>query len=298
MPPRPYTLLIVAFWAATTGWLVYEDLWPRLQPGEPPPFTIDLADEASASVQKSFWTIYRDGDDAGSLETSVKYHDEDDTFEIPSTLKLKLGLKLPFLLTEDVEIRIDSTYRVTREGELRELSADGQIRRWDVYGHLEGAIKNGLFVRLFEVKGPAGFEFKPELSPVPISRRGSIFNPNQPVNKLRGLRPGQRWRVPEVDPVADIVKAAASNAIPGFSLPDPPVLMAEVLPALQILPRLELKPPPGGRALPVRRSGVPCLVIQYTSDNISARTWVRESDGLVLRQEATQHGDTWILDRD
>ena len=35
-----------------------------------------------------------------------------------------------------------------------------------------------------------------------------------------------------------------------------------------------------------------------TRDEISARTWVRESDGVVLRQEATQHGDTWILDRD
>jgi len=44
---------------------------------------------------------------------------------------------------------------------------------------------------------------------------------------------------------------------------------------------------------------VPCLVIKYTGDgDVNARTWVRESDGLVLRQEARQGGDLLSLERD
>jgi hypothetical protein len=286
-------LLIVAFWAVTTGWLVYNDLWPRFQPGEPPPFTIDLADEASANVQKTFWTLFRDGVEVGNLETGVKYRDEDDTFEIPSVL----SLRLPVLPGDPVPVKIESMYRVSREGELRELAADGQLANL-VSGHLDGAVKDKMFLRHFHLIGPGGFEFKPDLKPVPVSNRGSIFNPNQPVNKLRGLRLGQRWRIPMVDPLADIVKAAFSQAVPGFRLPDPPVLNAEVLPILKTLPHLELKPVTRGPPPTPRRSGELCLVIQYTSDEISARTWVRESDGVVLRQEATQHSDTWILDRD
>jgi hypothetical protein len=136
------------------------------------------------------------------------------------------------------------------------------------------------------------------MKPVAVSRRGSVFNPRQPVNKLRGLRPGQRWRMPMVDPVTDTLRAAASQAVPGFKFPDLPVLQAEVLSTVQILPLLHQKSMKKDPAPNPRRSGVPCLVIQYTGDDISARTWVRQSDGLVLRQEATQHGDTWILDRD
>src|SRR5260370_24488375 len=122
-----------------------------------------------------------------------------------------------------------------------------------------------------------------------VSHRGSVFNPFQPVNKLRGLRLGQRWRLPTVDPLFDIVNAALSKMVPGFELPGLPVLQAEGLPTLQVLPPLELKPVEKELSPPPRRSTVPCLVIQYTSDDISARTWVRQSDGLVLRPAATQH---------
>jgi hypothetical protein len=283
----------MAFWVTMTGWLFYSDLWPRLQPGEPPPFTIDLADEASANVQKTYWTLFKDGVESGSVETWVVYHDEDDTFEIPGILKLRL-IAAP---GKEPDLRIESRYRVTREGELRELAADAHMPLLGVAAHLDGKVQDKWFTPHFQLTGP-GFEFKPDLKPVTVSHRGSVFNPRQPVNKLRGLRPGQRWRMPMVDPVTDTLTVAAAQAVPGIKLPDLPVLQAEVLPNLQVLPRLELKPVERTAAPSPRRSGVPCLVIQYTSDEINARTWVRESDGLVLRQEVTQHGDTWILDRD
>ena len=40
-----------------------------------------------------------------------------------------------------------------------------------------------------------------------------------------------------------------------------------------------------------------CLVIEYRGDDMIAHTWVRESDGLVLKQDATFWGDHLILER-
>src|SRR5262245_42429700 len=44
MPPRLLCVVIVAFWLGMTAWLFQRDIWPRLAPGEPPPFTVNPAD--------------------------------------------------------------------------------------------------------------------------------------------------------------------------------------------------------------------------------------------------------------
>jgi hypothetical protein len=43
---------------------------------------------------------------------------------------------------------------------------------------------------------------------------------------------------------------------------------------------------------------VPCRIIEYSGDEASGRTWVRESDGLVLQQEITIDGKNLILERE
>ena len=43
---------------------------------------------------------------------------------------------------------------------------------------------------------------------------------------------------------------------------------------------------------------VPCWVIEYRADQPVARTWVRVSDGKVLRQEAFGMGENLALQRD
>ena len=69
MPSRPHTLLIVAFWVATMSWLGYRDLRPILLPGQPPPYTIDLADEAQAHVVR--WQVYQHGRPKGYATTGA-----------------------------------------------------------------------------------------------------------------------------------------------------------------------------------------------------------------------------------
>src|SRR5207253_2067046 len=55
MPPRWMTWAIVAFWLATTTWLVVREVAPRWRAGEPPPYTIDLTDEVSR--QDIHWIV-------------------------------------------------------------------------------------------------------------------------------------------------------------------------------------------------------------------------------------------------
>jgi hypothetical protein len=300
MPARHHILAIVAFWVATTGWLCYRDIWPRLWPGEPPPFTIDLVDEASE--QKVFWTILQEGDVKGYAQTWVMYHPSDNTFDIAGLFKY---WSQPREQQNQPDRVMESRYRVTPEGELRRLSAE-------VTATLAPPFQPSLTVLVeAKISGPvANHRFSPharlnflemrlerDFPPVEVSRRGSVLNPLQPLNKLRGLRPGQRWRIPFVDPLEDTLRAVAPS-LPGLNLVTSrnSELEAEVLPQVLPLPALPLvaKEPP---LLP-RRSGDPCLVIQLSGEDTSGRVWVRETDTLVLRQEITHQGVPLTLDRD
>src|SRR2546428_351618 len=84
MPPRLLVLAITLFWAATTGWLVQREVWPRLRSGQPPPYTIDLADETLQKGPKVTWSVFRGDRKIGVTQTWIAYRDWDDTFELHS----------------------------------------------------------------------------------------------------------------------------------------------------------------------------------------------------------------------
>jgi hypothetical protein len=123
---------------------------------------------------------------------------------------------------------------------------------------------------------------------VPVSDRGSVLNPLHPVSKIAGLKRGQHWRIPLVDPLSDSLKA-----------------MARADPALQTL----VKQDSGLRTLQAEvlsetqtmawgDGQETCLVIEYRDGDMSAQTWVREGDGTVLRQVATLWGEKLLMERD
>jgi hypothetical protein len=114
---------------------------------------------------------------------------------------------------------------------------------------------------------------------VPVSSQGAVLLPLHPVRHIHGLRPGQRWRVPVVDPLDDLLAAV----VPGGQR-ELTYLDARVLPETQ--------------HMMWSNQDQECLIIEYTGEELSARTWVRRSDGLVLEQEVTKSGDTWVLRRE
>jgi hypothetical protein len=142
-------LAILLFWMATTGWFFHRDLWPRLRPNQPPPFTIDLADEARRHSIPTRWKMSRGDKLIGSVKTDVQYRDADDSFALKSEVEnLALGVG-PLLLRAS---KITSVYRVTREGQLLAISIDVQGLtillagiRAEADVHLEGVVDNQRF---------------------------------------------------------------------------------------------------------------------------------------------------------
>lgn len=115
-----------------------------------------------------------------------------------------------------------------------------------------------------------------DLPPTPVSHTGSVLMPLHPVSRVSGLRPGQHWHQPLVDPLRDSFAA----------LPGTRSLNAYVLPQPQMLKW--------------GTSETSCLVIEYTDDENEpmGRTWVERSTNNVLQQEAILEGSRWIMTRD
>lgn len=270
MPSKPWIVTIVLFWLVTTSAFFYRDLWPALKTGQPPPFSIDLSDEARRQSAAVSWSIQRGDKRIGELQTTVLYRDSDDTFELQCRTRNidMLGVRI----TEMTE-----TYRVTREGELREVTADGQL------SVLGAALKAHVGGQVIDKRLRPRLQIESTLINVdmpidPVDIAGSVLNPMHPVNRVTGLRLGQQWRLPQVDPLRDILASLVPGSSPGIRFLD-----AQVLP----------------RKMPIMWKGRPteCFVIEYKSDDMSARTWVRDVDGLVLRQEATFQDDRLLLIR-
>jgi hypothetical protein len=275
MPSRFFTILILLFWAASSGWFFYVEFWPRIRGGDAPPFVIDLADEARRNSPPINWEIIRAGKVIGRLSTSINYHEEDDSFELNGRVT---DLELS---KASVEVTLmTNSYRVTREGKLLAVSADAQLK---LLGGLQfrvlvdSVLTGQVFDTTLKIESQV-FNKELKLAPVVLSNRGSALNPLHPVDRIRGLSPGRSWRIALVDPIHD----ALASLVPGGS-PDVSYVQASVLPDVKIL----------------HWSGKDreCYVIEYTGDGINAHTWVMVSDGSVLRQEAKFHDEELILER-
>lgn len=282
MPPRYLTITIVAFWLAATSWLFVRELKPRLWPSGAPPFSIDLTEEAQSNIT-THWTIYKEDADHGYCRTWIRYRPHDDTYELHGEFKLwtkERGARLPDLV-------IMSMYRVTREGHLREISAGlsaNLIATVAVEGRIAGKVDNGLFAPEIWITKPV--EFRQELKPVAVTEGGSVLNPLQPLHRLPGLRKGQRWEIPLVDPLSDVAHKYLKEVAGTLVNRQLRILQAEVLPQTEIL------------VWGSDNERVRCLVIEYHGEDTYARTWVRERDGMVLRQEIKQDREHLTLVRD
>jgi hypothetical protein len=279
MPSRPVLLGILGFWLAANGWLFYREVWPRLRPGQPPAYSIDLADEVRA--EPISWDVFFNKQPAGTAVSSVAYDQPTGTFELRCdyTFHKDKGLDVAFLKVR----KMTSALRVTRQGQLRQARADVKM----VSGLLGSAemklqadVDNGLLTPRLEVRAGAGlWDQKLKFDPVPVSEGGSVLNPMHPLNKVTNLREGQHWRLPDVDPLKTAA-AALGQQVTGqaFTFPS---LVAEVR----------------STALAWDAKSVECWLIVYSEPGgkLTARTWVRKADDLVLQQEAHNERNEFVL---
>jgi hypothetical protein len=281
MPPRAVTVAIVVFWLVTLGWFFQHDVWPRLRPGERPPYTLDLSQEVTGRAGPRFWDVRRNGRTIGKARTWVRHNEDDDTYSLISKFNFhdfQVGV---------VQIRkMESTYRVTRNGYLRALDVEVEAAfdknnkpEPDFQAVVRGEVRNGVLTPHWTINSPLVFLFlgKTEFDsqPVDVADNRSLLNPTQPWNRLLNVQENRTWRIELFDPLMNSV----SNLLPGLG-PDPGVRALEAG-VLQ-----------GTQDLTWNNEEVPCLVIEYHDSQhsgVSGRTWVRQEDGLVLRQEATRN---------
>jgi hypothetical protein len=289
MPPRWVSAAIIVGWIASAVWLFRLELWPSLEPGAPPPFTIDLIEEAQTTKVPITWHVTQNGQYTLNAKTSVEHRVKENDFTLRAVFTPRSpqeeGDKLP---AESQKISIESlnsAYRVTPDGQLLDLeitmkfvykkTLECEMRVW-------GEVSNGQFTPHYEITSPSSL--KMSLPPVPVSSQGSVVMPLHPVNRITGLKPGQEWRVPVFDPVSDSMASLTGGA-------------GEVR-------FLRAKVRPQTESVLWNRVDTPCLVVDYQEENehkddkMTAETWVRAADGLVLKQIANLSGTRWEMIRE
>ena len=298
MPSRFIITLILLFWFATMGHIVYRDVWPRLFGDMPPTVAIELIDEATQRTPIR-WTIRRGDEEIGTLTSQLEYVEKNDTFRYVNTyhnVTFKfdnvptLGEISLFVPKLDVVIRID------RAGQLQEQSVNGTLELRSgaetLYAvkeyAIEGTVQDGVLVGNARLKSPL-FSIERELQPVPVPQ-GQILNPMMPLNRLDGVSPGQRWVIREVNPLRDAVV----------------LLVRELAKKAPIVGKMDLAGKPteliaevGEEPVTIQhgREPIDCWLIEYRDEKVVARTWVSIADGRVLRQEAINDSETLRFER-
>jgi hypothetical protein len=317
MPPRWLCGFIVLFWLTMMGWFFWHDLRPRWLPDEPPLFHVDLVDEVhrNSSSLKILWIVERRKETEAAFypvfhaETWVEYDPDAEEYTLNACLDAARDPKLqPVELAKFFKIdRLTSAYRVNGSGQLRSLEAQATVQvRWhwglsplgDLFREQLSAIQNSSSSDriLLSIKGEVRDQqffahcraeakslSKPmqlDLPPTPVSYTGSVWMPLHPLSHIRGLRLGQSWRQPLVDPLHD-----ALASLTGFSS-GVRWLHARVLPQLELLEWGDDK--------------TGCLVIEYTNEEneLLGRTWVEQDGERVLQQEAALEDSRWIMRRE
>lgn len=299
MPPRSIIIAIVVFWAAAMSWLFYRDVWPDLRPGDRPPFTVDISNEAvgyrdTDPRANTRWTLHHNGQRIGYAHTATTFDRREELYVLSNRIIMEKEKdnereRLRYAVA-GVELEIDkmsSFYRVTRSGELRTVDArltlsvsSKQFATETVEILVQGEVEEGVFTPHWRADSILLGRQELKGEPIEVPSHNSMLNPMQPWNRIYNVRKGQQWRMALFDPLSD----SMASIVPGRK-PTVRTLDAGVLETTD--------------ELNWEQKLVSCLVIEYHDrpNRMTARTWVRESDGLVLKQEAVRDEGTLRPDR-
>ncbi len=303
MPTRWQCLLIVAAWLATTGWLFLRELAPGLRGNEPPPYVIELTAETQVEVPPVVnWKVFQNGrpDENYHIKTWMDHRQEDDSFAFHADVKPAPLLSERGKAALPLQ-KLNSTYRVSREGKLRELHVQGTLGRrlhpllpdigFAPTFEMHALVLSGEVVARMKLPQLAGYLREADTNfSFPVSQNGALFLPMHPVHKVHGVRPGRSWRVPEVDPLGSGVRAWLRKF--KINLPD----RGERFLDARVRDRPEPFPYDMGDG-----DTHTCWVIDYRGeegDTATAATWVEVDTDLVLCQEAKSDSGSLRVVRD
>lgn len=271
MPPWFACVAIVLFCLGMNGFLFIHEVWPRISPGQPPLFTIDLADEAGNVRPSVVWKVYVNGAESFQLRTGIDLiGDQEDEFVLWAEYR---PVKIGTVKKDTFGIRlIRGEFKVLRDGDL--LSAGARVHLDSFRGvefpftlRMEGEIAKGLFEPWVSTETPQG-ERKVKLDPMVAPANGVVFQPFQPVHRMLRLYPGRTWKQPFFDPLAITLSSTLTGGAGENGLG---TVVARVR----------------GATEGMQWSGKPvdCHVIDYSAPDLEASVWVGVRNGAVLRQK-------------
>lgn len=272
MPPRLACLAILVLWLGAAIALFQRDVLPGLMLGPPPDLrTITQAAPESTPVR---WAIviadpnarqtYRPIGQIVSkslrrVDGSVQWSSEAwfDAFELvgrrqglfpsetdPAGEAPTTGEGHDFLFTHSI-VDVDSVGNLFH----MRTSMRGQGEAEDLV-----TIEGRLVDNELEVQTHSPFSLLESTRRLPYRTRGIVENPFAPIDRLPGLRLGQRWETRMANPLTGGAQEATSE-----------VTAWEVVPWNGDL--------------------IKCLVVVTRVPPLSYKTWVRPDDGMVVRQE-------------
>ncbi len=317
MPPRWLTLAIVVFWLGMATVFGLTDVWPRLSPAEPLLFPVDVVDEAGQQKELVNYNVSKNGTlNKYKAELEWRYHPEDDTFESECKVRILLPdaeaprAEGPDWLPQVHELTQTSSYRLTRAGETKSIDVRTDyslVRRASdseaavkVKAEVAGVPQAGQFVPHVRLTFPdlkadrqlgplTARDFERDGDAVAVPPRGTVLNPLHPPRRFPDLADGQHWRMTVIDPLAllgltaplgdDALRRAGIDAGAATSVLD-----------ARVEPGLEGVDWDAGK-------GVPCRVVRCAGEGpVEGLTfWVRQKDGVVMREDFRLWGDSWSL---
>lgn len=276
MPPFRVSLVILLSWICANAFLFYAEVLPRWRAGQPPLFTIDLADEAGNVRPYVQWKVLVRNEEFLKLTTGIDLVEgKEDEFILWADYKPPnpLKQKKDFLWLKHLR----SEFKVHRDGDL--LAAYARVSIESFRGvqipltmEMDGEIKNRLFHPVLTTDTLAGQKTIP-LSPMQVPVNGGMFQPFHPVHRIMGLFPGRTWVQPSFDPLA----MALSTSLAGLDGQEPVgTVLAKVRAGLE--------------SVNWKGKSFACQVIEFNGHEMEALVWVDVVHGAVLRQKVKFSG--------
>lgn len=294
MPSRRGVVVILLFWLATTGYVGYRDVYPRLFADAAPTVWIDLSDEATQALPVR-WTLYRGEQRVGGVTTQMSPDAAADAFRFVTKYHGDLAVDI-----FGVSFRVpdyEMTMLLDRRGQLlaQKMEAAFAVKFFGLSrsgtATVEGVVKDGQLTGACKLVAEDFGTVEEPLKPTPVPD-GQMLNPLQPVNRLRGVKPGMRWVIYEINPMGEAIaniknfmlKKNLGTSLLSSESTEPDAMIATV----------------GDRpeALKLKRGEHECWVIEVRGAHGTTTVWVRVRDGHVMQQVAKVEGDTMRLERE
>lgn len=264
MPTRATCLAIVLYWLVAAGGLLSREVLPDLLSGSPPDMrSISLAEEVQPPKPVK-WRIQVEEEakpgKAAALRqvgevTTLWSRTEDGGFRLDTDTQVEsesLLKSTPFPATENVRLMIPSHFLIDPGGNLvsfqAKVSAYPDPKPWVT---LDGEVNKAK--KTIDLKTKSIVPMLAIRKSLPYEPRGMIQSSIGPIDRLPGLRIGQRWKSKVVDPLSGRIES----------------MQVEVA---------------RNRVIQWGANPVTVLEVVQSMSSVTARTWVRP-DGLVIRQE-------------